>query len=209
MRRGVGLVALAAGLVLGLALGLVYAWLIDPVELYNTTPALLRSDYQHEWIRMAALGYVVDGDEERALRRLEGIDRQEVDTALAAMIEVYAAQGRPAETMRALSSLAQRLGVNTPAMSIYLSTPALPSPSPSPTPSPTLPPAAPSPTPAPQPMPTFPSPSGPPLYQVVSQTLVCDGGQPRLAVWVQAQPAEPAEEGEEPPPPEPLPEGFH
>jgi hypothetical protein len=111
---------LAIGAVLGLVLGLVYAWRIAPVELYNTTPSLLRSDYRHEWIRLAALSYVVDGDLERAETRLGDLPQDDVQTALAALIESYAAQGRTAETMRALSRLAQRLGVQTPAMAVYL-----------------------------------------------------------------------------------------
>lgn len=198
MSRWKGLLAIAVGLVLGLALGLTYAWVIDPVELYNTTPAYLRWDYQHDWIRMAALGYAVDGDLERALVRLEGLEREEIHTALAALIESYADQGRPAETMRMLSSLAQRLGVDTPAMLVYLGTPSAP-PVPSPVPSPppaTLPPL-PSPTPTATPAPFVSPLPGPFLHRVISQTLVCDGAPPLLALWVQT---EPTEEDEEPTP---------
>ncbi|HIQ01033.1 MAG TPA: hypothetical protein EYH30_02705, partial [Anaerolineales bacterium] len=123
MNRRAGSLAVAAGTVLGLVLGLTYTWLIDPVELYNTVPALLRDDYRHEWIRLAALGYAADGDLDRAQARLESLEEGDVQVALAALIETYAVQGRPAETMRALSELAQEMGVDTPAMLVYLGPP--------------------------------------------------------------------------------------
>jgi len=189
----------ALGLVLGLTLGLVYSWLIDPVQLYNTTPPLLRSDYRHEWIRLAALGYVADGDMDRAVARLKGLRQEDVQDALAAMIEAYVAHGQPAPTMRKLSLLAQRLGVYTPAMRIYLETPAPPTggvlPTPAPTAEPgTAPTAVPSPTPSPSSTaPFLPSPVPSP-YRVVAQNLVCEGESGQLRIWVQG-----------PPPPTPTP----
>ncbi len=190
--------ALSLGVLLGLVLGLVYAWLIDPVQLYNTTPPLLRSDYRHEWIRLAALGYVADGDMDRALARLKGLRKQDIQDALAAMIEAYAAHGQPAPTMRRLSQLAQHLGVYTPAMQVYLETSETPSGGLLPTPIPTSPALLVSPTP-PAPTPTatasyfpvitpIPSP-----YRVIAQNLACEGTPGQLRVWVQA-----------PPPPEPT-----
>ncbi len=188
--------ALSLGLALGLALGLVYAWLIDPVQLYNTTPPLLRSDYRHEWIRLAALGYVADGDMDRALARLKGLREQDIRDALAAMIEAYAAYGQPAPTMRRLSQLAQRLGVYTPAMGIYLETPGASAGGVLPTPMPTSPvppvsPTPPTPTPTAIPVPVVTSVPSP--YRVVAQNLACEGTPGQLRVWVQA-----------PPPPEPT-----
>lgn len=195
MSHRVGLLAFAGGAILGLILGLIYAWLIDPVELYNTTPDLLRSDYRHEWIRLAALGYLADGDLERAERRLEGLPQEDVQAALAALIESYAAQGRSAEVVRPLSQLAFRLGVRTAAMLIYLETP--PS-SPTPEPTSTLPSpptqAPPTPTPTPTPTPFLsPLPSLLP-YRVISQTQICTTTLPRLQVLVRAAPEEEGEE---------------
>ncbi|MCS7178521.1 MAG: hypothetical protein RML46_05155 [Anaerolineae bacterium] len=208
---------LVLGLALGLALGLVYAWLIDPVQLYNTTPPLLRSDYRHEWIRLAALGYVADGDMDRALIRLRGLSKKDIQDALAAMIEAYAAHGQPAPTMRRLSLLARRLGVDTPAMGIYLETPAPPVGAVLPTPMPTspVPPALPTPlTPTPA-VPPFFSPVATPApspYRVIAQHLVCEGAPGQLRVWVQAAPpleptATPAPRRPTPTPmgPQPLP----
>lgn len=190
-RRTLWLVFLA-GLAVGLALGLVYAWLIDPVRLYNTTPALLRTDYRHEWVRLAALGYVADGDLERALARLRGLPEKDVREALAAMIEAYAASGQPAPTMRRLTALADRLGVRTPAMLAYLETGQEMPRAPSPTPTPTPPPVSPTPSPTATPEFVLPTPL-PSRYRVVDQRIVCEGEREQLRVWVRTWPPPPAE----------------
>jgi hypothetical protein len=210
MIRRTDFLILAGGVILGLTLGLIYAWLIDPVELVNTTPDLLRIDHRHEWVRLVALSYAADGDLERAETRLEPLARDDVEEALVALIEAYAAQGRPAETMRALSRLANELGVYTPAMDVYLSassaTPLPPSPTPpaaEPTPSPTaLPPTAPPATPTPIVLATtspLPTPIASP-YRVLTRTAICTGTASQLQVLVWYPPQEPPEGEEEEPP---------
>ena len=210
MNRSPELLVLLGSVALGLAIGLAYAWLIDPVELYNTTPHVLRVDYRHDWIRLAALGYVTDGDIQRAETRLADFEPEDLQSALAALLESYAAQGQTADVMRPLSNLADRLGVDTPAMAVYLGPPpeatSPPPPSPTPWPSPTVEPITPTPTPTPMlsPLP-IPSPSS----WVISQTWICTGTTSQLQVWVQAIPAveEPEDEEEqesEPPAAEPL-----
>ena len=41
-------------ILLGLAAGLIYGWLIHPVDYRNTTPATLRADYQTDFVLMVA-----------------------------------------------------------------------------------------------------------------------------------------------------------
>lgn len=182
-------VALTIGLVTGLALGLVYTWVIAPVELVNTYPALLRTDYRWDWVRLVALSYVADGDRERARARLDGLKQEDMAGAMQALIEEYAATGRPADTLRRLTALAEVLDVHTPAMLIYLHTPtqpppppsslhiptSTPSPLPSPTPTPFLTPS-PSPIPTLSPMPT-PTPPPPPPFQLAEEEQMCEPGQ--------------------------------
>ncbi len=204
-----------AGLVIGLVLGLVYQWGVAPVELVNTYPALLRTDYRSDWVRMAALSYVADGDMARVRARLEGLERQDVVETLSALIEEYAAAGRPADTMRRLSTLAEALDVHTTAMLLYLHTPAPPAstlpaptstraPFPSPTPStstappPTFTPtptryvSSPLPTPTPELTGTLPTPAPTPTppflrrLEMVGQEQICEPEQPvHIEVLVQ------------------------
>jgi hypothetical protein len=55
---------------LGLAVGLLYGWVINPVEYIDTTPARLRSDYQTDYVLMVAEAYQAEGDLDLAARRL-------------------------------------------------------------------------------------------------------------------------------------------
>jgi len=142
------------GLVIGLVLGLVYQWGLAPVELINTYPALLRTDHRWDWVRMAALSYVAEGDLERVRVRLDGLEQADVAGAMEALIEEYAAAGNPAGTMRRLTTLAEALDVHTSAMLIYQHTPGPSPPAPTRTPSPT-PTLTPSHTPTPPIVPTY------------------------------------------------------
>ncbi len=46
----------------GLGLGLYYGWVINPVQVVDTTPATLRQDYKTDFVLMVAEGYHLDGD---------------------------------------------------------------------------------------------------------------------------------------------------
>lgn len=191
---------LLIGLAIGLALGLAYTWVINPVEITNTYPPLLRTDYRWDWVRLAALSYAADGDLGRARARLSGIPQADISGSLQALIEEYAAAGRPADTLRSLSTLAQTLGVDTPAMRVYLQTPA-PTPSPTRTPSPLPPaegspmstphiPAPPPPTAAPTLTPT-PTPLPSSAFRLAGQEQICEPGAPlRIEVIVQDEDGE-------------------
>lgn len=48
---------LLLGLLLGITAGLVYGWLIQPVEYVNTTPESLREDFQADYVLMLAEVY--------------------------------------------------------------------------------------------------------------------------------------------------------
>ena len=54
----------------GLGLGLLYGWVINPVEYVDTTPATLRQDYKTDFVLMVAEGYHLDGDLDAARRYL-------------------------------------------------------------------------------------------------------------------------------------------
>lgn len=180
-------VTLIVGLALGVALGLLYTWVIEPVELVNTYPALLRTDYRQGWVRLVALSYIADGNLDRARARLEGLEQEDVAGAIGALIEEYAAAGRPADTLRSLTGLAEALDVRTPAMLVYLYTPA-PSPpvlahtplsAPTPTPVHTSVPPTPSPPAVPAPDPTH-TPTSQPGSASPSPTLASAPGSTPL-----------------------------
>jgi len=55
---------------LGLAAGLIYGWVISPVEYTNTTPDTLRADYRSDYVLMVAEVFHTDQNVDQAARRL-------------------------------------------------------------------------------------------------------------------------------------------
>ncbi len=56
--------------IIGVALGLFYGWIINPVKFVDTTPASLRADYRTDYVLMVAESYHADQNIEVAVRRL-------------------------------------------------------------------------------------------------------------------------------------------
>ena len=54
----------------GVVLGLLYGWVVTPVEYVDTTPDTLRRDYKSDYVLMVAEAYKAEGDLGTALRRL-------------------------------------------------------------------------------------------------------------------------------------------
>ncbi len=182
MRR---LAWIVLALAVGLSLGLAYAWLVAPVEYYDTDPADLRADLREDYLMLVALSYDLTGDVARAQARLAGLGEAGTPEAMAALADRLYQEGKRAHTVRALALLAHALGASSKAASAYLPThtptvPPTPTETPSPTltqtPLPTTPPTA---TPTATPTvtatpPATPTPDVRPPYQVVERQQVCD-----------------------------------
>ena len=67
MKRWVWILLAAA---LGVGLGLLYGWVVDPVHFVDLTPDTLRADYRADYILMVAEAYQADKDADLAARRL-------------------------------------------------------------------------------------------------------------------------------------------
>ena len=57
-------------ILVGLGLGLLYGWVINPVDYVDTTPDTLRIDYKTDYVLMVAEAYQGDINPELAARRL-------------------------------------------------------------------------------------------------------------------------------------------
>ncbi|MEW5870414.1 MAG: hypothetical protein AB1894_14155 [Chloroflexota bacterium] len=57
-------------ILVGIGLGLLYGWVISPVEYVNTTPDTLRIDFKTDYVLMVAEAYQSDGNLPLAVRRL-------------------------------------------------------------------------------------------------------------------------------------------
>lgn len=61
---------IAVGLLAGVALGLAYGWVIDPVDFFDLTPDTLRADYKADYVLMVAEAYRANPDPGIAARQL-------------------------------------------------------------------------------------------------------------------------------------------
>ena len=73
---------LATGLILGLALGLVYAWVLFPVQFIDNAPSSMREDFKDQYRALVAVAYVANGDLGRAQARLALLGDPDVFRAL-------------------------------------------------------------------------------------------------------------------------------
>lgn len=170
-------VALAAGL----AGGLLYTWVLNPVEYYDTTPDSL--DIENKFVYVALIGdlYAYEEDLAQAKARLAGLGIEADGPVLADIIEQYLKEGGRPEEIRNLARLAQALGASGGVLLVFGSNP---TPLPSPTPSPIVPPVQPVQTDVlPSPPPTL---TPAPGFQLVEQTAICAApGRPgMIAIWV-------------------------
>jgi hypothetical protein len=160
----------------GVAGGLVYTWVLDPIEWYNTTPDALRAEDKLVYLMCIGDLYAAEGDLARAQARLAMVGLEADGPVLAGLIEQYLDSGGQPEEVRTLARLAEALGASGGVLLVFGSapTPSLEAP----TAMPTAPGASPTPVPTATPAPTF---------GLTEQTTVCaEPGQPgRIAVRVQ------------------------
>jgi hypothetical protein len=74
------------GLILGIAIGLLYGWVIRPIQIVESTPDTLRDDYQTDLILMIAEAYESEEDLDLALRRFELLELEPPEGILQAAL---------------------------------------------------------------------------------------------------------------------------
>ena len=182
---------------IGAALGLAYAWLIDPVTYSESSPAQVTKAYREAWLIMAAEAYAQDGDWERTQARVNALHDDNLAGTLTQLFDRYQSTG-PNPTARALARLADRLNMRTPAMQVYLVAVTTPTPEqgvprnnapPQSTPAPTRMINTATPATAPEPPTLTPTPAPIPEYQVIDQVAECATGPnpPQIRIIVKDQ----------------------
>jgi hypothetical protein len=119
---------LLTGLILGLVIGIVYAWVISPISQVDTHPNLLRDDYKDIYRSLISRAYRANINLPRAEARLELIGDQEPALALAAQAQRYLAESEDNEMaliLANLSSVLQSANEPVPTMPLPSSTPTL------------------------------------------------------------------------------------
>ncbi len=151
---------LLTGIALGIAIGLVYAWLIRPVVYVDTSPATLRDDFKDQYRALIASAYMADGDLNRAKARLALLKDPDIARSLTIQAQRALAENQSPAEAQALGLLAVSFSQGSTAFTPSVSTaaPGLPEPTntATDTPGPTqTPPVAPTETLAATPSPAF------------------------------------------------------
>jgi hypothetical protein len=100
---------LLTGLVLGIAAGLVYSWVISPVRYIDAPPSVLRADYKDDYRALVAAAYLYNMDLVRAEDRLAQLKDDESGKTLALQAQRALAEGQSEEEIYALNTLAEAL----------------------------------------------------------------------------------------------------
>jgi hypothetical protein len=99
---------LLTGLIIGLLLGLIYAWVINPVIYENSAPASLDEGDKDIYRKTIAQVYAVTGNLERAASRLALLEDPDPILALGSQAQLALAAGNDSDA-RALALLASVL----------------------------------------------------------------------------------------------------
>jgi hypothetical protein len=97
------------GLLLGLAAGLLYGWVLRPAQTVDTSPASLRQDYRTDYVLMVAEIYAGDRDAPRASARLAALGSPSPAAHVEAAMEYATDQGFSTQDIERLSLLARGL----------------------------------------------------------------------------------------------------
>ena len=96
-------------LVVGIGLGLLYAWMIAPVRYINTAPNTLRADFKDQYRILIAASYSATHDLARAKSRLELLGDNDPIQALTGQAQRMLASGQPFDVVRQVAMLADDL----------------------------------------------------------------------------------------------------
>jgi hypothetical protein len=105
---------LLIGALIGLALGLFYTWVVNPVQYVDTGPASLRDDHKADYVIMVARAYAADSNLDLARTRLEELGFDDPGDQVAALTADQIRSGAPPDDLRALSALTLALGAVPP-----------------------------------------------------------------------------------------------
>lgn len=110
-----------AALILGAALGLLYAWTLAPVQVVDSAPEALRADFKNQYRAAIAASYASNHDLPRAKARLALLGDADSYAALSAQAQQMLAAGEPFASVEQVADLASAL--RNPAPTLFAGAP--------------------------------------------------------------------------------------
>jgi hypothetical protein len=123
MRNDRGPWYLLTGVVLGVLIGLAYAWVISPVRFVDNPPSAMREDFKDQYRALIAIAYTANQDIGRAQARLVLLGDADSYRVLAAQAQRALSEGGLPGEAHALGDLAAALRPSVPVAGSATSTP--------------------------------------------------------------------------------------
>lgn len=96
-------------LLAGIGLGLVYGWVIEPVDYFDLTPDTLSLDYKADYVLMVAEAYKAEQDPRLAALRLAVFGSQSPSEIAASGLAYARTEGLPVEDIDLMQELVTAL----------------------------------------------------------------------------------------------------
>ena len=109
MSENKGNLYLISGLIIGLLFGVIYSWVIDPVEFIDAAPSSLSDEYKAEYRELIAMAYSANEDIGRAQARLSLLNEEDQILLLGAQGQQLQADTTKIRQARAILLLAEDL----------------------------------------------------------------------------------------------------
>src|SRR5271157_219688 len=110
-------------LVIGIGLGLLYGWEINPVQFVDTTPASMRADYRTDYVLMIAEAYHADQNTDLAIRRLAVLGSDSPANIAAQALQTGQSIGYSTHDISLLQELTRALQAYQPAPTLIETVP--------------------------------------------------------------------------------------
>ncbi|MBI9049726.1 MAG: hypothetical protein JEZ00_09925 [Anaerolineaceae bacterium] len=104
-----GNIYLISGLIIGLLFGLIYSWLLDPVEFIDAAPNSLSEEYKDQYRELIAMAYTANDDMGRAQARLTLLEENDQVLLLGAQGQRLQGDSTKIRQARAVLQLAEEL----------------------------------------------------------------------------------------------------
>jgi len=100
--------------IIGIALGLIYGWVIDPIEYTDVTPDILREDFRTDYVLMVAEAYQSEQDSETAARRLAIFGSESPPQIVASTLDYATKNNFTQNEINLLQGLLTAMQINAP-----------------------------------------------------------------------------------------------
>jgi hypothetical protein len=121
-REGISWGVLIFGLAIGIIGGLLYAWVVDPVEIEDITPYQLNPDNQAIYLLLVSQAYVQDGNLDRATTRLAQLGNAQIRDVLAQLADDAYLSGGDFYEVQAYTAMAVALGAQPRSAEVFSGT---------------------------------------------------------------------------------------